>query len=279
MRVDSHLHTWSVRDYDFFWIEPGSALDRDFTLNELQPQRDGIDAAILVQAAPSEAETKYLLRVAARSAGFVRKVVGWTDLAAPDGPERVAALAQQPLLAGLRPMMGFIADPAWILGPEVGRSLHAMALCGLRLDVPARVRHIPLLLELAARHPALGIVIDHAAKPRIAEGWCSTWADGMARIAQETGLLCKVSGFLDQAAPEVEGSALRPWIDHLLTHFGPRRLMWGSDWPVVTTAASYTQWLAVARQLLPGPSHDAVFGGTAADFYALSPQAIAPPPP
>src|SRR4029453_14469072 len=156
-------------------------ITRDYGLDDLRPLLGDITATVLVQAADSEAETAFMLDVARGSAGLVRGVVGWTDLAAPGAPDRIPGLAADPLLKGLRPMLQDIEDTAWILRPAVQPALAAMARHGLRFDALIKPRHLPIIGELARRHPDLAVVIDHGAKPDIANGALRPWADHMAR--------------------------------------------------------------------------------------------------
>ena len=271
MRVDAHLHILKIDRGDYFWIAPDSPIHRDYNLGDLSPQLGDIDAAVLVQAAPTEAETRFLLDVAGHSKGFVRGVVGWTDLQAPNAYERIEALARLPLLKGVRPMLGFIEETGWILRREIRPALDAVARAGLSLDFPARLRHLELLPELASRHPNLPIVIDHAAKPRIAEGEFASWARGMTRVARLTPALCKISGLVNEAVPAWRPDDLKPWIDHLLACFGPARLMWGSDWPVVELSGGFNRWRSASLSLIPESARVDIFGDTAAGFYRLHP--------
>jgi L-fuconolactonase len=171
---------------------------------------------------------------------------------------------------GLRPMLQDIDDTNWILLPAVQPALAAMARHGLRFDALVKPRHLSVIGELAQRHPDLSVVIDHAAKPDIANGSLRPWADHMARLARETPWCCKVSGLVTEARADWRTDDLRPYVDHLLATFGPDRLMWGSDWPVVTLASNYQRWREAATVLLPPDTHEAVFGGTAARFYGFS---------
>jgi L-fuconolactonase len=270
MRVDAHHHVWTIARGDYGWLTPDLAIARDYGLDDLRPLLGDITATVLVQAADSEAETAFMLDVARRSAGLVRGVVGWTDLAAPGAPGRIAELAADPLLKGLRPMLQDIDDTGWILLPGVQPALAAMARHGLRFDALIKPRHLAIIGELAQRHPDLPIVIDHAAKPDIANGSLRPWTDHMARLARETPWCCKVSGLVTEAKADWQVDDLRPYVDHLLATFGPDRLMWGSDWPVVTLASNYRRWRDAAATLLPPETHDAVFGGTAVGFYDLA---------
>ena len=270
IRIDAHHHVWRVDRGDYGWLTPDLPICRDYGLADLRPLLGEITATVLVQAAPTETETAFLLDTARGSGGLVRGVVGWTDLAAPDAPGRIAAMAADPLLLGLRPMLQDIAETGWILRAEVQPALQAMAAAGLRFDALVQPRHLPLLPDVCARHPALRVVIDHGAKPAIAAGRFQPWADAIARVDRETAAACKLSGLVTEAAPGWKAADLRPYVDHLLACFGPDRLMWGSDWPVVNLAGGYTRWRDAALELLGATDRNPVLGGTAAAFYGLA---------
>lgn len=271
-RVDAHHHVWTVARGDYGWLTPDLPIHRDYGLLDLRPLLGDVSATVLVQAAPTEEETRFMLDVAARSAGLVRGVVGWTDFAAPDAPDRIAALAGDPLLKGLRPMLHDLPDPEWITGPEKRPAILALIRHGLRFDALVKPPHLPAILRLLERHPELPAVIDHGAKPCIAAQAWQPWADDIARLARETGAFCKLSGLVTEAGVGWTPDALRRYVDHLLDCFSPARVMWGSDWPVVDLAGGYRRWREATERLLEGlsvPERDAVLGGTAARFYGL----------
>src|SRR5262245_51479048 len=267
IRVDAHHHVWTIARGDYRWLTPDLAIARDYGLDDLRPLLGDITATVLVQAADSEAETQFMLDVARSSGGLVRGVIGWTDLAAPEAPARIAALAGEPPLKGLRPMLQDIEDTGWILRPVVQPALAAMARHGLRFDALLKPRHLAIIGELAQRHPELSVVVDHAAKPDIANGKFQPWASHMARLARDTPWCCKVSGLVTEARLDWQVDDLRAYVDHLLATFGPDRLMWGSDWPVVTLASNYRRWREAAATLLPAETAAVVFGATAGRFY------------
>jgi L-fuconolactonase len=274
MRIDAHQHFWRRDRGDYDWLTPELApLWRDFLPDDLAPllARHGIEGTVLVQAAPTEAETAFMLLLA-RSHRFIRGVVGWTDLAAADAPARIAALAADPLLVGLRPMLQDLPDDDAILAPAVQPALAAMASHGLALDALIRPRHLPRLLKVRDRHPDLKIVIDHAAKPDIAGGDLAGWARDLAAVAADGLAHCKLSGLVTEAAADWQPADLKPVAETVICAFGPRRVMWGSDWPVLNLAGSYDQWVAASDWLLAGldaAGQAQVRGGTAARFYGL----------
>ncbi|EJL80750.1 putative TIM-barrel fold metal-dependent hydrolase [Polaromonas sp. CF318] len=272
--VDAHFHCWELARGDYGWLTPALApLYRDVTVADWQAQSrpHGVRGGVLVQAAPTEAETHFLLDQADANPA-VLGVVGWVDMLAADAPRRIEALARHPRLKGLRPMLQDIADPQWILQPALAPALHAMADCGLVFDALVKPVHLPHILTLAGRHPELRMVIDHGAKPDIAAGQWQPWAEGIARIAKETQAMCKLSGLLTEAGPCPAPGAVRRWAEHVLQSFGTDRVVWGSDWPVLELAAPYALWWAVSRQLLENldmESQAAVMGGNAIRLYGL----------
>jgi L-fuconolactonase len=280
-RIDAHQHYWQPARGDYGWLTPTlPALYRDFGPADLAPHlaAAGIAGTVLVQAAPTEAESRYLLDIA-RANPSVRGVVGWVDLDAPDVAARLDALGRAGPLVGVRPMLQDIADAAWILAPARRAALGAVGARGLVFDALVRPRHLEAIATLADALPELAIVIDHAAKPEIAR-WridgaeFAGWRGGLARLAGNPRIACKLSGLATEAAADWSADTLRPYVDALLDLFGPERLMFGSDWPVLTLAGSYARWHAAAQALTSGldaAGCAAVFGATARRVYRLTP--------
>ena len=272
MRIDAHQHFWSLARGDYGWLTPAlGVIHRDFGPTDLAPllAAHGIERTILVQAAPTEAETAYLLALAAKTP-FVAGVVGWIDFDAPDVAERIATLAADPLVVGLRPMVQDIIDDDWLARPELALAFEAMVANGLVFDALLKPRHIPAMLTVLERHPDLACVIDHGAKPDLVFGDLASWRDGIGALAAHPGLTCKLSGLVTEAGPDWTLETLRPVVEHLLASFGPERLIFGSDWPVVMLHAPYERWFDAAQTLLDGCSEDeraAIFGSTAQRVY------------
>ncbi len=270
--IDAHQHFWRLDRGDYGWLGPALApIYRDFSPDDLAPllARHGIERTILVQAAPTVAETRFLLDVAARTP-FVAGVVGWADFSAPDAAATIADLARDSRLVGLRPMVQDIADDDWLVRPELAPAFRALAAHGLVFDALVLPRHLPRLLVVAERHPDLAIVIDHLAKPEIRARRLDPWRAGMAALAARPNVFCKLSGLVTEAGPGWTAADLRPYVAHVLAAFGPERLMWGSDWPVVDLAGGYDSWRAASLALFDGLSaaeREAVLGGTAARVY------------
>jgi L-fuconolactonase len=272
--IDSHQHFWRLSRGDYPWLTPDlGGIYRDFEPHHLRPHlsRHGIDGTILVQAAPTLEETRYLLRLAA-STPFVAGVVGWVEFSDPRAAAMIDALGADSKLKGLRPMIQDISDVDWMLRPELRATFEALIASRLTFDALVFPRHLANLLELLERHPDLAVVVDHGAKPSIETDEFEPWASDIREVATSTSAYCKVSGLVTEAGTAWTPDRLRPYVEHLVECFGAERTMWGSDWPVVNRVASYDRWRECSRSLFEGLSADqqtAIYGGTAVEFYDI----------
>lgn len=279
VRIDAHQHFWELARGDYRWLTPASkGLYRDFGPADLLPRLHvgGIDRTVLVQAADSVAETEYLLALAARHE-LVAGVVGWVDLEAPDACDVLTRLARHDKLVGVRPMLQDLADDEWLLRPALAPALRALVELDLRFDALVLPRHLRHLRTFVERHPELAVVVDHGAKPRIADGgraWSgfAAWRAELSALSAFPNVSVKLSGLATEAQPDWHAADLRPFVEVLLDSFGPARCMWGSDWPVVELAGGYERWwdaTDVILRALDSRERDAVFGGNAQRFYGL----------
>lgn len=274
MKIDAHQHFWSLARGDYGWLTPDFAkIYRDFEPSDLIPllEAQGIDGTVLVQAAPTVAETQYMLALA-ESHDIVKGVVGWVDFESPDAGDTIDDLAQHPKLVGLRPMIQDIDDPDWMLRPDLGPAFEAMIANDLVFDALTLPRHLANLRKLINRHPNLRVVIDHGSKPEIHIGEFAKWSANMAVLASETNASVKLSGLVTEAGASWTAQDLQPYMQFLLDHFGPSRVIWGSDWPVCTLASSYARWCEVTDEFLVGfdqSERAAVLGLNAVQLYKL----------
>lgn len=280
--IDSHIHVWQLRRGDYDWLTSAlGPIHRDFSLDDVSPELSAnrVGQVILVQAAATAAETDFMLATAAHDAR-VAGVVGWIDFAADDAIRQVLRRAETPLLLGLRPMIGDVDDPEWITQPHIVPVLQAMSETGLVFDGHARRDLIAPLTQIAQRHPQLAIVLNHGGKPDIARLLPSSdafrrWRDDITALAAHENASCKLSGLLTEAGDKGGDDDLAPFVAAIIEAFGPRRVMWGSDWPVVTLKGSYANWFRQAQRLtahLGTADRAAIFGGTAAHIYGFKDQ-------
>ncbi|HBF30200.1 amidohydrolase family protein [Rhizobium sp.] len=270
MRIDAHQHFWLLKDRAGQW--PPAELTpiyRDFVPVDLQPLLTvaKMDGTILVQTMERREDTKFMLDLAAKTA-FIKGVVGWVDLAAPDAVSVISSLAQNRLLKGLRPMLQDLPDDEWIAHPRLDAAIDTMIEHDLAFDALVKPRQLQALRRRVERHADLRVVIDHCAKPEISKGRFISWQKDMAALSIYPGVYCKLSGLLTESGQQ-KTEALRPYIETILDLFGPKRTLWGSDWPVLRLAGNYLDWLHLCEAIVPKYHHDAVFGGNTAQFYRI----------
>jgi L-fuconolactonase len=275
--VDAHHHIWDPRARRHAWLDGLPALNHAFGLADFErasePER--VTASVLVQVLASTEETEEFLALAA-GPGPVAGVVGWTDLTSPAVGDEIARLLALPggnWLAGIRHLVQDEPDPDWLRRPEVRRGIRAVGAAGLVYDLLVRPHQLPAALAVTGELADVTFVLDHGAKPPIASGALEPWASQIGELAARPNVSCKVSGLVTEAGPGWRPARIVPYLDHLVDAFGPGRLMFGSDWPVCTPAASYAEVVSLARDALAvrlGPAElDAVFRTNAISTYRL----------
>lgn len=265
--IDAHVHLWQLGRHDARWPTPDlGPIYRDFVPADLWRTiaTTPVERVLLVQSQESECDTRWLLSLASDDPRILG-VVGWTEPVAGDAPARVDALIAAGPLKGLRPMAQDRADD-WYDDPALDPLLAHMARRGLVFDALVRPRHLPALARLADRHPDLAIVVDHGAKPAIGADR-SAWRDAMAALADRPQVACKLSGLLTEIVGDGDPALAVPVAQELYALFGADRLVWGSDWPVLTLRGDYADWFAMALAAVPAADRAAVFGGNAARLY------------
>jgi len=274
MIVDAHHHLWDPALADYPWMtDEVASIRRRFGPEDLEPLLGeySVDGTIVVQARGSIDETRWLLEIA-DATPFVRGVVGWIDLTAPD-VARVLAEFTGGQLVGIRHQVHDEPDPAWLLREDVQQGIAAVGDAGLAFDLLVRSAELPAATETVRRHPDVRFVVDHLAKPPVREGDTEDWARGVAALADLPNVTCKLSGLVTEADWTAWRSAgLSDYHRRALDWFGAERCMFGSDWPVCLLAAEYGDVLELLLQALSGVSEREradILGGTAARTYGL----------
>ena len=274
MIVDAHHHLWNPARGDYGWMpKDDPVLARTYRLADAMREFDanGIGQAVIVQAAPTTAETEYMLGIA-DSSDRIAGVVGWIDFENHAERTQLEHFAAHEKFRSVRPMVQDIADDDWVLRADINWAFDALRDLDLAFDALGFPRHMPRFLEIFQRYPELRIVIDHCFKPEIRNNAFDDWARQMEQIAKQTSVFCKLSGLVTEAGNGVDAETLRPYVNHVIEAFGPDRIMWGSDWPVCRLRCEYGDWLAMARALtahLDDSAQEALFRTTAQRFYRL----------
>jgi L-fuconolactonase len=283
--LDAHLHLWELDRHPQPWIDPGSMseIDRDFTASDAARELGGhgITDAVVVQADNSLSETEDLLAAAAEpvvaAEPVIKAVVGWVDLRGdvPAQLARLRGLRGGEALAGVRHLAHLEPDPAWLLRPDVTAGLTAVGEAGLVVELVVRAHQLPVVTSLVDALPAASFVLDHLGKPPLLAGGADLerWRTDLADLALRPNVVAKVSGLALEADQHGWSTAsLRPAVDHALRTFGPDRLMFGSDWPLVRLTRGYTAWWEAYLQLtaaLGAAEQEAIDHGTARRTYGI----------
>jgi L-fuconolactonase len=277
--VDAHHHVWDLTVRPEPWITGAemAPINRTFGLVDLAPHAKaaGVTSTVLVQTLPDLAETRDFLALAAER-DLVGAVTGWVDLTSPSVADDLAALREAPgggFLRAIRHGVQSEEDPAWLCRPDVRHGLAAVADAGLRYELLTIPVQLPAAVDTVAALPDLAFVLDHCSKPVIARDELDPWAARIRELAGRPNVTCKLSGLVTEADWVTwDVATLRPYVEVVLSAFGPERVMFGSDWPVCLLASSYAEWVEAAAELTAGlgPAERAdVFGRTARRVYAL----------
>ena len=245
-RIDAHHHFWDPARYSYPWMagDAMEAVRRRFVPDDLRGPlgQEQIDGTVLVQTLSSPQETREFLEVAAAT-DFVHGVVGWVDLTSPSVGDDLDALLGRPdgrWLVGIRHQVHDERDPDWLARADVRRGLAAVQARGLAYDLLVRARELPAAVEVAKSLPGLQFVLDHIAKPRIADGRDDPWTQRMPTLAAQPNVAVKLSGMVTEADWATwTPRDLLPFVSQVVGWFGVDRLMFGSDWPVCLLAGSY----------------------------------------
>ncbi|HTV99268.1 MAG TPA: amidohydrolase family protein [Streptosporangiaceae bacterium] len=296
MTIDAHHHVWDLAVRDQPWLDQPqlAPIRRNFLLSDLEPEAEaqGVTQTVVVQTVTEPEETPELLALAEAS-DLVAAVVGWVDLEAAGAADALAALQELPggdRLVSIRHPVLIEADPEWLARPSVLRGLAAVAAAGLCYDVVVMPEQLRGAVVAAAALPELTFVLDHLGNPDV-EGWAGgpgsgaageSWARTIADFAALPNTVAKLSGVLGESAPpsadpvagadDTSIAHIRPYYEIALAHFGPQRLMYGSDWPVSTINVGYDGVYAAAKSLTAdlSPSEKAaIFNDTARSTYRL----------
>lgn len=278
MKIDAHVHFWEEQLPEGVWIrEKIAALKRKYAPEDLKPLIDatGIDGVVLVQAAPEEAETRYFLEIAERES-FALGVVGWVNL--EDSGEKLAAsldtFLQHPKFKGVRNHPPRQFDPKWLQHPKVKRGYQQLVEREIPCDLLVTCRQLAETRELLLEIPGLTGVINHGGRPFVMTGDLEPWASDMRALARDTTAYCKVSGLVERGSQEWTAESVRPWVEVLLEAFGAHRLLFASNWPVMTIMGTYVGWWEALQDILDAigvsaADRNALLGGTAAKVYRL----------
>jgi L-fuconolactonase len=272
--IDTHQHFWKYDPVNYSWInDEMQVIRKDFLPGDLAVvvNEHKLQGTVAVQADQTEAETDWLLKLAAKN-DFIQGVVGWIDLRSDSIEERLRHYAQFKKLKGFRHILQG-EDPAFMLQESFLNGISKLQQFGFTYDILIMPKHLKASLELVQHFPEQKFVIDHVAKPYIKEGKIDEWKEGMEKLAAHQHVYCKISGMVTEADwKNWTAEQLKPYIDVVVNSFGIDRIMYGSDWPVCLVASSYSKWLQTIKDYFASYSaeeQEKVFSSNAVKFYNL----------
>ena len=275
MRIDSHQHFWSYSPEEYPWIKPEWPIRRSFLPEALAVELKAcqIDGCVAVQARQTLAESEWLLDLADR-APFIKGVVGWVDLRAPDVAEPLGRLSAHPKFVGVRHVLQDEPDDNFMLHPHFQRGISQLRQFDLKYDLLIFPKQLPAAIKLVSAFPEQPFVLDHIAKAPIKDGTLDPWRGNLQKLARLPNVCCKVSGLITEADwKSWQPGQIKPYLDVVFEAFGPDRVMFGSDWPVALLAGTYRRVFDLARDYVAPLGHEieaAFFGRNAINFYQLS---------
>lgn len=281
--VDTHVHFWDNARIPHPWLVEVPDIAGPHTPVELTAEAGGRvpQPIVFVEASahPSQglAEVRWVEDLAARSTRqlTIGAIVAFAAVDQDVETEAALdALRARPLVRGVRHLIQGEADPRFCLGSAFVAGVQSVGARGLSFDLCVKPPQMAAVIELVRLCPETSFILDHAGKPEIRGGVLDPWRAHIAELARLPNVVCKLSGLVTEADPAAWTPAqLRPYVDHLLLTFGPGRLMFGSDWPVVKLAATYQRWLDTALELiepLSTANREAILSGNAHRVYRLS---------
>ncbi len=275
LKIDSHQHFWKFDPVRDSWIDESmSVIQRDFFPEDLEPvlKANGIDGCVIVQSDQSEAENHFQITNADKHE-FIKGVVGWVNLSAPNIEERLAYFTRFKKLKGFRHVLQGEPQRDFMLNPEFLNGISLLNKYNFTYDILVFPDQLKFAKQFAEKFPEHRFVIDHIAKPFIKDNIIEGWKEDMEAIAEHKNVYCKISGMVTEAKWDGwKKSDFYPYMDVVANAFGTDRVMFGSDWPVCLVAAQYGEVLDIVKDYFSGYSDaekEKVFGGNAIEFYSL----------
>jgi L-fuconolactonase len=273
--IDAHHHFWKYTTEEYGWIGDNMAkLRRNFLPEDLKREIDasGVDGVVSVQARQTLVETEWLLSLA-ESHSWIEGVVGWIPLISGNAAAHMEHLSGHKKLKGVRHILHDEKDDRYMLRPDFLAGIGHLEKFKLRYDILIYERHLPQTIEFVDHFPNQVFIVDHIAKPRIKAGEVEPWRKNIHELAKRPHVYCKISGMVTEADWTTwKYETLKPFFDTVLDAFGPKRLMFGSDWPVLLAAGNYHGWLQTLQHViehLTEAERARILAGTAVEAYRL----------
>lgn len=275
--IDTHQHLWDLDLFSYRWTQGQTVLNRSFRMDDYRAASAGFDIVktVHLECDVDEPfmlqETQHILRLAEQPDNPLTGVVACCRPESAEFPAYLAQIAGHPNLKGLRRILHVVPDEV-SLSPAFVPNLQRLADHQLSFDLCVLARQLPLAQRLVSECPEVQFILDHCGNPPIATNDLAQWQADLARLAEFPNVVCKVSGIVTNASPNWTAEELRPVVEHVIKVFGWERVLFGSDWPVCTLAATYRQWLEALLSLTEAagaPQQEKLFRLNAERIYRL----------
>ena len=274
--IDAHQHFWKYDPVRDAWItKEMGAICRDFLPVDLSKilRSNGIAGTVVVQSDQSEEENLFQL-MNAENNDFIKAIVGWVDLQSANVEDRLNHYSQYPKMKGFRHVLQGETNRALMLSHEFKKGISLLNQFNFTYDLLVLPDQLNYCTELVQQFPNQLFVIDHIAKPGIKSKAIADWKLDIQTLAKHENVYCKISGLVTEADWRTwQKLDLFPYIDVVVEAFGPKRIMFGSDWPVCLLSASYEATLGIVKDYFSSFSQgeqEDYFRMNATRFYNLN---------
>jgi len=274
--TDSHVHFWDLEKLTYPWLMDIPSLNNTYDLKDFHSSSQGLNLQKIIfmqcECLPSsyKEEIHYIEKLAAID-NRISAIIPYFPLELHNAEEELEKLAQHPLIKGIRRLEE--SPTSLYLQPEFVSQMHLLAKYDLSFDICVKAWQLPAALELIKNANDQRFILDHFGKPDIKNGQFDTWKNWIKEIAQYPHVSCKLSGLLTETDFENwKIDELQPYVDYVIEHFGIERIMFASDWPVITQVATYKDWLSCAIDLcaaLNNEEMNQVFHKNALTIYKI----------
>ena len=279
--VDTHMHLWDPEYLSYAWLEEVQVLNRPFLLADYQRAMDSHQVAKMVFVQCEADQDQYVqeaewVAALAKEDPRIAAIVPWAPLEQGDAVrDALAALADNPLIKGIRRIIQFEDDPGFCLQVNFVRGVQLLDVFDFHFEICIKGdKQFAAALELVRRCPDVRFILDHIGKPNIGQSEIEPWRKQIGELARMDNTWCKMSGLVVEADMKHWTLAgLQPYIDIAWENFGPDRVMFGGDWPVVTQAAKLHEWISVLLTAMSSHSEEErrkLFHDNATSFYRLA---------
>jgi L-fuconolactonase len=274
MIIDSHVHFWNFDPVRDAWItEEMTAIRKDFLPDDfsLLLKENQVDGCVAVQADQSDIETAFLLDLT-KDNPMIKGVVGWIDLASDKLEESLENYQSEKIIKGFR----HVAE-----GEDLGFLLKENVLNGISMlhefkytfDILLRQDQLSDAVKLLEKLPNQPFILDHCGKPDLKTNGLKDWKENISELAQNPNVYCKISGLLTQGNWNLnDEKSIYEILDFVFVKFGIKRLVFGSDWPVMLLGGNYSLWMELISKYLEQFSkeeQEQFFSENAVEFYRL----------